>query len=31
MIAEKFAVKKSQIKIKSGLSNQNKIVEIDNL
>ncbi|BAQ62298.1 hypothetical protein GM3708_2704 [Geminocystis sp. NIES-3708] len=31
MIAEEFSVKKSQIKIKSGLSNQNKIVEIDNL
>jgi uncharacterized protein len=30
VIAEKFKVKKSQITIKSGLSNQNKIIEIIN-
>lgn len=30
MIAENFKVKKSQVKIKSGLSNQNKIIEIIN-
>lgn len=28
VIAEKFKVKKSQVTIKSGLSNQNKIIEI---
>lgn len=30
VIAEKFKVKKSQITIKSGLSNHNKIIEIIN-
>lgn len=29
LLAEKFKVQKSQIKIKSGLSSRNKIIQID--